>query len=209
MGCRSKRWRGGSVAALVLVTALGTGATQSAAQSDALPPNVLIIITDDQRASGTLDVMPRTMRWFAQDGTLFANALATTPTCCPSRASVMTGLYAHNHGVQTSERGQAEEMEQQLTMQRYLHLEGYRTGIFGKYLNAWPPQTPPPWFDEWAILSDSARNGYLGGRWNVQGELRQLRRYSTRVIEDRALDFIANAETDDAQPWLLYLSPQS
>ena len=199
-----------AVAFLVGFASLGAGAAPGAAgQTDTAPPNVLIVMTDDQRAMGTLGVMRKTRRWFVRDGVRFQNALATTPTCCPSRASVMTGLYAHNHGVHTSERGQAQNMDQQLTIQHYLRREGYRTAIFGKYLNAWPRDTDPPWFDEWAILSESTAEAYFNGQWNVQGEMVKLKRYATRIIEKRALEFLRAAEAEDDQPWLLYLTPTS
>ena len=98
---RTRSW-GIAAAVVVAATTSVPGAPGRAAQPEDRPPNVLIVITDDQRPSGTLGVMPGTRRWFVQGGTHFVNALATTPTCCPSRASVMTGLYAHNHGVHTS-----------------------------------------------------------------------------------------------------------
>ena len=180
-----------------------------AAQDGTERPNILIVITDDQRGYGTLPVMPRTRRWFAREGTRYVNAVATTPTCCPSRASIMTGLYAHNHGVHTSERGQAENMDQMLTMQQYLGEDGYRTGIFGKYLNAWPRKIDPPSFDEWAILSASPARAFFNGRWNVQGEVGRLRGYATRIIERKALRFLRTGEAEDERPWLLYLAPTS
>lgn len=185
-------------------------APRVAAQPEDERPNVLIIITDDQRNAGTFGVMPRTKRWFFRDGSRFVNGLATTPTCCPSRASMMTGQYAHNHGVHTSERGQAGNMDQLVTMQRYLRRDGYRTSIYGKYLNAWPRDVDPPWFDDWAILSDSTAHAYFKGRWNVNGEVGRLKSYSTRIIERKALRFIdAGEAVDDDRPWLMYLSPMS
>lgn len=64
-------------------------------------PNVLIIMTDDQRADqDSLPVMDDT-RWIFGEGSYFPNAVATTPLCCPSRASVFTGKYVHNHKVTT------------------------------------------------------------------------------------------------------------
>lgn len=207
---RSRAVRRAVVAAVAVVAAAPEGAAPSAAQTEEpVRPNVLIVMTDDQRASGTLEVMPETRRWFEAGGTSFVNALATTPTCCPSRASVMTGLYAHNHGVRTSERGQGELMDQQLTTQRYLRGEGYRTAMYGKYLNAWPRRLDPPWFDDWAILTDSSASAYFGGRWNVNGDVGISPRYSTRIIERKALKFVAGAERDDEQPWLMYLTPMS
>lgn len=204
------KWWG--IVVVALLGAAAGAAPRVAAQPDERGderPNVLIVITDDQRPYGTLGVMPRTKRWFLDDGTRYVNALATTPTCCPSRASIMTGQYAHNHGVHTSERGQAENMDQLATMQRYLRRDGYRTAIYGKYLNAWPREIDPPWFDDWAILSDSTAHAYFNGRWNVNGEVGRLKSYSTRIIERKALKFVDAAEADDDQPWLMYLAPMS
>jgi arylsulfatase A-like enzyme len=197
------------VAGVVALASTAAGPPGVAAQAGDERPNVLIVITDDQRSVGTMRVMPRTRRWFARGGTRYVNALATTPTCCPSRASIMTGLYAHNHGVHTSERGQAENMDQLLTTQRYLRRDGYRTAIYGKYLNAWPREIDPPWFDDWAILSDSTARAYFKGRWNVNGEVGRLKSYSTSIIERKALRFIRRTERDDQQPWLMYLAPMS
>ncbi|HEX2294233.1 MAG TPA: sulfatase [Actinomycetota bacterium] len=208
MGAK-RRWRAAAAGVAVAAATAGIAAPQGSAQTEAARPNVLIVITDDQRAEGTLGVMPRTRRWFLRDGTRYVNAVATTPTCCPSRATIMTGLYAHNHGVHTSERGQAENMDQLLTMQRYLRRDGYRTSIYGKYLNAWPREIDPPWFDDWAILSDSTARAYFNGRWNVNGKVGRLRPYSTRIIERRALRFLESTEADDDQPWLMYLAPMS
>ncbi|MDQ3952192.1 MAG: sulfatase [Actinomycetota bacterium] len=207
---RPRRWWGILLAGASVAGAAAAGAPpHRVAQARAERPNVLIIVTDDQRATGTLGVMRRTRRWFLRDGTRFTNALVTTPTCCPSRASIMSGLYAHNHGVHTSERGQAENLDQLTTMQRYLRKDGYRTSIYGKYLNAWPREIDPPWFDDWAILTDSSSRFYFRGRWNVNGKIGRLKPYSTRIIERKALRFLDSSEADDAQPWLMYLAPMS
>ena len=207
---RTRLWGGVLAAAAVFATLVGApGRAAQGPPPAKTRPNVLIIVTDDQRPDGTLGVMPHTQRWFLEDGTQFVNALATTPTCCPSRASIMTGLYAHNHGVHTSEAGQAEKMDQLLTMQRYLRRDGYLTAIYGKYLNAWPREIDPPWFDDWAILSDSSAHAYFNGRWNVNGEVGRLKSYSTRIIERKALRFIDFTEAEDEDPWLMYLAPMS
>ncbi len=206
---RKRSW-GVAAAGIALLAATSPArGVDRVAQTGDERPNVLIVVTDDQRPYGTFGVMPRTRRWFFRDGTRYVNALATTPTCCPSRASIMTGLYAHNHGVHTSEPGQAEDMDQLLTTQRYLRKDGYRTAIYGKYLNAWPREVDPPWFDDWAILSDSTARAYFNGRWNVNGEVGLLKPYSTRIIERKALRFIDAAEADDEQPWLMYVTPMS
>ncbi|MYS16759.1 sulfatase-like hydrolase/transferase, partial [Streptomyces sp. SID4982] len=60
---------------------------------------------------------------------------ATTPLCAPSRSSVFSGRYAHNHGGRNN--GASRSLDQHTTLQRYLKQAGYRTGLFGKYLNSW------------------------------------------------------------------------
>ena len=96
-------------------------------------PNIVIFVTDDQRDG--LEAMPKTVAWLGKGGTRYANAFATTPLCCPSRASIFSGRYAHNHGVTSN--SDPRDLNQQTTMQYYLDRAGYRTGIFGKYMNSW------------------------------------------------------------------------
>ena len=77
---------------------------------DAGPPNVLVVVTDDARAE-TLQVMPRTRRWLADGGVTFTQGFATTPSCCPSRASILSGRYVHNHGVLRQQLGDRLDAE--------------------------------------------------------------------------------------------------
>lgn len=169
---------------------------------DCGPPNILIIITDDQR-DGTVKDMPETFRLFAEEGVTFSHAFATTPICCPSRASIMTGRYAHNHGVEVFT---PYVLDQRTTLQRYLKDEGYGTAFYGKYLNAWSIQDDPPHFDDWAMFPQSTGDTYVGGRWNVNGTVKSVHEYSTHFIADRALDFFEASETDDQKPWLMFVS---
>jgi arylsulfatase A-like enzyme len=128
-------------------------------------PNVLVIVTDDQRLDGTMAVMPKTEKWFhtggdlgsgagtVTGGTFFPNNVANTPWCCPARSSIFTGEYAHNHGVENLAGfllGTTESSpKQQQTLQAYLKRPslGYMTGIFGKYLNNWRGPGPGEGFD--------------------------------------------------------------
>jgi arylsulfatase A-like enzyme len=202
----------GRVLALACVAALGACDGSVPARdggggaSEDGPPNILVIATDDQRRTARLAETPATRRWFQTDGTSFARAYATTPSCCPSRASMFTGKYAHNHGVLTGEPGDAIGLDQRWTVQRYLRRAGYRTGIFGKYLNNWPLSEDPAHFDEWAVFTNSTEHGFYGGTWNVQGRVMTVDDYSTDYIERNALDFI-RASKDDERPWLLFLEP--
>jgi arylsulfatase A-like enzyme len=186
-----------------LVSANGTAAALSDTSRAQSTPNILIIVTDDQRA-GTLDVMPATRRWFKRGGTSFKNAFATTPLCCPSRASIFTGQYAHNHGVRRNPSGW--KLDQRSTIQRYLKQEGYRNAIFGKYLQGVPTEFNPPYFDTWSVFPRS-RSAYRNGTWNVDGRLRIIPRYATRYISRRSRGFLEASESLDQQPWFLVLTP--
>lgn len=166
-------------------------------------PNILIILTDDQRVSGTMSLMPETRRVFERNGTEFTQAFATTPLCCPSRASIFTGRYAHNHGVKNNEA--AGLLSQESTVQRYLKDVGYRTAIFGKFFNSWPIRTDPPYFDRWAVFPSSGLVS-SGTDWNVNGAVRAVATYSTDYLADRAVRFLGGSEDRDEQPWLMYLS---
>jgi len=185
----------------VLAAALSMLALAPAAAA-AKKPNLLVIMTDDQRAHGTLDVMPETRRRIGRQGTTFVDAHATTPKCCPSRASFFTGRYAHNHGVISN--GHADKLDQTATVQRLVRRRGYRTGIFGKFLNAWPVEVNPPFFHEWAISNGRYGNSF----WNIDGRVRTKRPYTVDLVANRAVRFIRHADRrDDEQPWLAWVTP--
>jgi arylsulfatase A-like enzyme len=163
-------------------------------------PNVLFIVTDDQRSTGTLEVMPHTVKWFKDAGTHFPDAVATTPVCGPSRASIFTGRYGHNHEV--LHNYQAPNVDQRFTLQRYLKEAGYRTGIFGKYLNDWDLTIDPPHFESWAIFN-------VGYRWieaREYGSVQTVERYSTTWVADHTVDFLRKG-VDDKRPWFCYVAP--
>src|SRR5688572_27957869 len=79
-----------AVAWLVVLVTLGMAADAALALHSPARPNILLIMTDDQRAEGTMEVLPQTRSWFETGGTKFTQAFATTPLCCPSRASVFS-----------------------------------------------------------------------------------------------------------------------
>jgi arylsulfatase A-like enzyme len=165
-------------------------------------PNVLIMITDDQRHD-MLNVMERTSRWFGRGGTTFTHAFANTPLCCPSRATIFTGRYTHNHGVLNNYS--AGLLNHRSTLQRYLRSTGYRTGIAGKFLNNWPLSRDPPFFDQWAIFN--VNWSYYDVPFNVNGHIQKRKGYSTDAVQRHALRFIRRFESNDRRPWLLYVTP--
>ena len=191
-------------AALALWLAACTPTAEQEARPEPLPssaarPNVLVIVTDDQRPD-TLDVMPATRRFF-KSGMSYTNAFATTPLCCPSRASIFTGQYAHNHGVLKNQ--DSHDMRSRSTLQFYFRQEtDYATGLVGKYLNSWSVQEDPPHFDRWASYSGR----YYGKPFNVNGKMVETDAYSTYFMADRAIEFLERFDRIEERPWFLYVA---
>lgn len=164
-----------------------------------------MIMTDDQRA-GTIEAMPEVKRLFIDEGMNFPSAFATTPACCPSRASIYTGLYAHNHGV--VDNGSAHALEPAQMVLRRLQAAGYTTAFAGKFLNQWDVHERPPHFDYFAVIEDEYPDIYFDYRVNLNGTVTRMSdRYSTDYMADSAAEFLARTEHDDGKPWALILAP--
>src|SRR4029453_7740644 len=148
----------------------------------------------------TLQVMPKTRRWLGDAGVTYRQGFVTTPTWCPSRASIFSGRYVHNHGVLRQQLG--ERLDQRTTIARYLRDTGYQTAMAGKFLNRWPLRTPPPHFDRYAL----ANGGYYDQLWAVDGAVRRGHTYSTTFIADQALAYLDPSDPDHARPWFAYLA---
>jgi N-acetylglucosamine-6-sulfatase len=188
----------------------GSAAGDSAAPRSASPtssrPSVVLILTDDQRWD-TLWAMPVVRSRLARRGMSFSNAFVTTPLCCPSRASLLTGELAHSHGVyQNLEGYERFAPNEASTLAVWLDRAGYRTGLFGKYLNDYlsehVEEVPQGW-DRWmAFVNEPGTEGY---RLSVDGSLTKPGGYSTDVLRDAAISFID--ETPPEQPVFVYYAP--
>ena len=166
-------------------------------------PNILVIVTDDQRADGTLEGMPLTRKWFQEEGTTFVDGYANTPLCCPERGTIFSGRYMHNHGVVNN--GEARNLDKKWTMPRYLQEAGYSTALVGKYLDGWNEHTAPPNFDRFAITG----GGYVDEYFNVDG-VGDNAPYSTDFVGERSLQILGDFEAaDDARPWYLHVTPHA
>jgi arylsulfatase A-like enzyme len=140
--------------ATLLITALGHLAGEAAAGS-ATPPNIVVVLTDDQTIHQFgKRVMPHTRQALTGHGTQFKDFMVTSPLCCPSRSSFLTGQYAHNHrawhGFPTLSHPESQ-------LASWLQADGYRTAMIGKYLNAYgvatkPVTKPAVGWDEWRML---------------------------------------------------------
>lgn len=204
----------------------GTQAVGSEKKSEAQTeqPNIVFILTDDQRYD-TLGYMPNLQSLVIDSGYTFKNAFVTTPLCCPSRVSIMTGQYAHEHGVETNSfpNGGALLANHDEHLAKSLQENGYKTALIGKYMNEYDmliqsddyggagfPFIPAGW-DEWfGLTSRDLTQGatlYYGYSVNDNGTLTSYGfepdDYSTDVITNRSVDFI---ETTGEQPFFLYVN---
>ena len=196
---------GAMIAALLVVPAgalaVDKRSDPKSASARAGEPNVLIILTDDQRAD-LMKFMPRTKKLFGDKGVKFTRAFATTPLCCPFRASLMTGQFAHNSGVRRQDEG--PNINQGHTMQRYLHDAGYTTAMVGKYLNNWPHREPPPHFDTFAV-----GKLYENRQFHVDGKMKEIKGYAPDYLADRASRLLRKFEADDERPWFMLVAPSN
>ncbi len=182
--------------------------------------NVILIVTDDQRWD-TLEYMPILQRELVARGITFTNAFVTTPHCCPSRASILTGLYAHNHGVKKNAgpSGGFASFNDESTLATWLHDAGYRTGLIGKYLNRYKPSPAdayiPPGWDTWlynfkAVGGDDDEGVYYNyqvfenGRFYSRGT--ESADYSTDFLAQKAVEFI---RASGPQPFFLYFATRA
>lgn len=189
----------GTAAAAAAVTVPSIGQASAAPAAAANRPNILLIVTDDQPKQ-TDWALQKTIGWLAGQGVKFNHGHVTTPLCAPSRSSVFSGRHAHNHGVRNNAASAA--LDQNTTVQRYLKQAGYRTGLFGKYLNSWNLADAPPHFEEFALLQP----GYVDAKWNVDGSVQTINGYTTSVIKNRTLGFLDKSATD-TRPWFAYVTP--
>jgi arylsulfatase A-like enzyme len=196
-----------------------------------LRPNIVFILTDDQRWDTTdpthspfgTPVMPNLDTGLGGAGIEFHNAFMTTPVCGPSRASLLTGQYAHTTGVHSNKppNGGAQDFDDASTMGTWLQAGGYRTGFYGKYMNGYKdlwaegemPYVPPGW-SEWHVFQQPRffdytliRNGVAHDH-EAQDYGSTEEDYSTDVLRDLAVDFI-NSSVGQGQPFFLYLNTKA
>jgi len=179
-------------------------------------PNFVVILTDDLDAR-TSAQLPR-LETFAATGLAFSRAYVTKSLCAPSRVSLLTGQYPHNHGAVFNSTGFPDFHRsggEASTVAVWLKRAGYRTGLVGKYLNGYPLEgrleyIPPGW-DDWAVhLTTQENSRYFNYSMNENGRIVEYRSrpedYDTDVIARKAVDFIRRGSTD---PFFLLLAPQA
>lgn len=203
---------------LSLLLPPGIGAVAGQSQTR---PNIIVVFADDMDASPELlGTMSNLQQLFGQQGTNFTSAYVPVALCCPSRASLLTGQYLHNHDVVRNSgihggyaKFRTQGLEQK-TVAIHLQNAGYRTALIGKYMNGYSegvPQTyiPPGWSEWYGIIN---RVNYFNYIMNTNGVIVRHREqpedYSTDVIAQHAFDFIRrSAQAQEAAPFFLLLTP--
>jgi N-acetylglucosamine-6-sulfatase len=174
-------------------------------------PNVIVVLTDDERWDG-FDAMPWLRRMLEEPGSGWVNvpdAFANTPLCCPARASLLTGRYAHHTGVEDNDDGR--NLDESSTLATWLHGAGYRTGLVGKYLNGYPfgglPYVPPGWDRFVGKRNRSGVTVYRNFRVVDQGSPVFVREYATDWLAEKAIEFVRTAPS--TRPFFLLFAPSA
>jgi N-acetylglucosamine-6-sulfatase len=189
---------------LAVLVALPCASDTRAQQAER--PNIVFILTDDQRAdwlgaAGHPDLRTPNIDRLADEGARFTRFFVTTPLCSPSRASFLTGQYPHKHGVTNNDRVGLEVISHTLmTFPRRLREAGYETAYIGKW-HMGLDDSRRPGFDYW--ISFKGQGQYIDPVVNENGTRRQLDGYMTDYLNEKAVDFVSKPRS---KPFLLYLS---
>jgi N-acetylglucosamine-6-sulfatase len=203
--------------ALLAVAAAGCGGPDGVGGESTERPNVVVLMTDDQTLE-SMRIMDGVRRTLADRGTTFTRSFVSFALCCPSRATFLTGQYAHNHGVLGNRppTGGYARLDSAETLPVWLGRAGYRTMHVGKFLNRYGQdgsrtEVPPGW-DDWHASVDPLTYEYYGAMLNENGRLRTYpRRYSTDLYARRAEALIKRAAGDE-RPFFLsvgFLAPHT
>ncbi|MGB9605023.1 MAG: sulfatase-like hydrolase/transferase, partial [Bryobacteraceae bacterium] len=164
--------------------------------------NLVFILSDDHRydfmsCAGHPFLKTPNLDRMARGGVWFRNAFVTTSLCSPSRASILSGLYVHAHGVTDNITPLPPHV---VTFPQILQKHGYRTGYIGKWHMGGESDDPRPGFDRW--ISFRGQGVYYNPVLNFDGQRRQVKGYVTDILTEEALKFI---EENKGRPFLLYL----
>jgi arylsulfatase A-like enzyme len=185
--------------------ALASSAANCAAAEPSRRPNVVFILTDDQRfdtigPSGKSVLKTPHIDRLATEGLYFRNAFCTTSLCSPSRASILSGLYAHSHGVADNFTEFPADLP---SFPQQLQTAGYQTAYIGKYHMGEENDEKRPGFDY--FVTHKGQGKYWDSEFNFNGQRREVvKGYYTTVVTDMAEKWLRSAAAGD-QPFLLML----
>jgi N-acetylglucosamine-6-sulfatase len=205
-----------AVAFAVLLVSGVWGSAAGEAEGTTAKPNIVFILADDMRKDD-LKYMPKTRSALGDKGMTFSNAFVSNALCCPTRATIMRGQYAHNTGVWSNKgssgglrafRNNGNEKDNVATR---LDAAGYRTGLFGKYLNQYSgTKGKPPGWDRWFAHTRGSR--YYNYKINDDGRIINYGStsadYETDGIAKHAKTFIGTT-AKAGMPFFAYVAPRA
>jgi len=185
-----------------LVAAFAVFDSTEAAGADRQRPNVVFILTDDQRwdqmsCAGHPFLKTPNLDRLAAEGARFANMFVTTSLCSPSRASFLSGLYAHAHGVVNNFTDYPRDLP---SFPRRLQQAGYETAYIGKWHMGEKSDQRRPGFDFW--ITHTGQGKYYDTTFNVNGRRTVKKGYYTHRVTDMAVDWL---QQKHGKPFLLIL----
>jgi N-acetylglucosamine-6-sulfatase len=182
-------------------------------------PNIIVLLTDDQE-NLSLKVMKIVNKEMKRKGLTFKHYYTNFPLCCPSRTTMLTGEYAHNHGVLSNQPpdggyGAFNELHGNNYLPLWLQGAGYQTSYIGKFLNEYAEPDPygtlphdvPAGWDDWHVLAPSKAeyfNYTLNENSNLYGYADGEEQYSTTVFTNKAKRFIRHT-SPTGSPFFLML----
>ncbi|MEW6738134.1 MAG: sulfatase [Acidobacteriota bacterium] len=194
-----------------------------------MPPNIILILTDDLDVK-SISHMPNLTALLIKKGTRFTNFFTGLSLCCPSRASILRGQYAHNHGIVKNSppnggfQGFRDKQLESSTIATWLQSAGYETVLIGKYFNGYPDRNleyiPPGWNQWYAWINneeplnssdpdEDAPSHYFNYKLNENGKIvfygNNPEDYLTDVQAQKALNFLQHAAGNN-KPFFLHLS---
>lgn len=196
-------------AAVVVLCAVALGGPTAALPSPEpaivveQPPNVVLLMIDDATVED-IEYMPNVQRLLVQQGTTFTRNYSPYPVCCPARATVLTGQYAHNHRVldNVAPLGGASVFDDSATIATYI-TDDYDTAIIDKYLNDFDNDyyVAPGW-DTWRVPVKKTTYNYASQVLSFYGRLKRFDTYMTHQYGKAARGFIDQAD----EPYFAYVS---
>lgn len=179
---------------------------ESSMQAAARQPNILVILTDDQRwdamsCAGNKLVSTPNIDRLAKEGARFANVFVTTSLCSPSRASMLSGRYARQHGVLNNFTEYPVDLP---SYPRSLKAAGYQTAYIGKWHMGEDNDEQRPGFDHW--FSHRGQGNYFDNEFNDDGVRKKVPGYYTTVVTEHALNWLQQKRD---KPFLLILGQKA
>jgi N-acetylglucosamine-6-sulfatase len=213
-----------AVGALFLGSYLGPAGSMRKARAQTVParPNFVFILTDDMRKDD-LAYMPKTRSLLQDGGMSFENAFVSHALCAPSRATIMRGQYSQNSGVWSNSATDSpstsiggweayqQKGDEADNVATRLHGAGYRTGLFGKYMNRYAETTyVPQGWDRWFAAATRGDPKYFDYDVSDNGTTRHYGTsdgdYITDVLSAKTDEFIGT-NVSQGIPFFAYVAP--